>query len=168
MEPRRAAQPASPPAGLRRVADIDFRPLLDRPFHPSPVAWEDEVLYFLLLDRFSDGRERDYLDVAGNRVADGETPPLGPDDRGNAVTTEQDAARWRAGAKWCGGTLNGLRSKLGYLRRLGVTGLLERHLLQDRADPHDPAQEGQTVRVERRNGRAVRLTVPAAGFVVFG
>ena len=107
---------------LRRVTDIDFRSLVDRPFHPSPVAWEDEVLYFLLLDRFSDGRELDYRDNDGHRVSRGTTPLLGPDDRGNAVTTDADAARWRAaGAKWCGGTLNGLRTKLGYLKRLGVT-----------------------------------------------
>jgi hypothetical protein len=26
-------------------------------YHPSPVDWRDEVLYFLLVDRFSDGRE---------------------------------------------------------------------------------------------------------------
>jgi len=26
-------------------------------FHPSPVDWRDEVLYFLLVDRFSDGHE---------------------------------------------------------------------------------------------------------------
>jgi hypothetical protein len=26
-------------------------------YHPSPSDWRDEVLYFLLPDRFSDGRE---------------------------------------------------------------------------------------------------------------
>src|SRR5215510_1793485 len=106
----------------RRVTDIDFRALVDREFHPSPVAWEDEVLYFLLLDRFSDGRERGYRGNNGTFVMTGETPPLRTDERGNAVTTEADAARWRAaGAGWCGGTLGGLKSKLGYLRRLGVS-----------------------------------------------
>lgn len=93
-----------------RAAEIEFGPLVDREFHPSPTAWEDEVLYFLMLDRFSDGNEG------------GITPPLRREDHGNAVTTEEDAARWReAGARWCGGTLTGLRSKLGYLSRLGVT-----------------------------------------------
>ena len=28
-------------------------------YHPSPADWRDEVLYFLLPDRFSDGREAD-------------------------------------------------------------------------------------------------------------
>jgi glycosidase len=91
------------------VADIDFRALTDRPFHPSPVAWEDEVLYFLLVDRFSDGGE----DASSL---------LRPEDHGNAIGTEQDAEAWRAaGADWVGGTLAGVRSKLGYLHRLGVT-----------------------------------------------
>ena len=115
MEPRSAFEP-------RSVADIDFRALTDRAFHPSPAAWEDEVLYFLLVDRFSDGRETSYRDNLGELVADGATPPLRPDDHGNAVGTEGDAAAWRAaGAGWVGGTLAGLRTKLGYLRRLGVT-----------------------------------------------
>ncbi|MCZ6619880.1 MAG: hypothetical protein O7E57_17315 [Gammaproteobacteria bacterium] len=26
-------------------------------YHPSPVDWRDEALYFLLVDRFSDGQE---------------------------------------------------------------------------------------------------------------
>ncbi|MEV4511908.1 alpha-amylase family glycosyl hydrolase [Dactylosporangium sp. NPDC049525] len=107
---------------LRSVADIDFRALTDRVFHPSPAAWEDEVLYFLLVDRFSDGQERGYRDNLGATVPDGATPPLLPGDHGNAVGTEDEAAAWRAaGGDWVGGTLAGLRTKLGYLRRLGVT-----------------------------------------------
>jgi glycosidase len=40
------------------------------------------------------------------------------------VKTEADAAHWReAGTKYVGGTLKGLESKIGYLKRLGVTAL---------------------------------------------
>ena len=41
-------------------------------FHPSPGDWRDEILYFLLVDRFSDAREatRPLLDRA-NRAARG-------------------------------------------------------------------------------------------------
>lgn len=107
---------------MRSVAEIDFHRLTDRSFHPSPVAWEDEVLYFLMVDRFSDGRERDWRDDAGVTVAHGNTPPLRPADRDNAMGTEAERAAWRdAGERWAGGTLRGLRSKLGYLRRLGIT-----------------------------------------------
>jgi glycosidase len=90
---------------------------------PSPPAWEDEVLYFLLVDRFSDGQEDRYLDLNGTPVA-GTTPLYTQADNGNAVRNDLDAATWRgAGTSWVGGTLNGLRTKFGYLSRLGVTTL---------------------------------------------
>ncbi len=83
----------------------------------SPVDWRDEVLYFLLVDRFSDGGEasRPLLD-RGNRAA--ARPPLG-----NGEPWRWD--RWaESGAdRWQGGTLAGVKSKLDYLRRLGVTSL---------------------------------------------
>ncbi|WP_433217194.1 alpha-amylase family glycosyl hydrolase [Dactylosporangium sp. CS-047395] len=108
----------------RRIADIDFAALTRGPFHPSPEDWADEVLYFLMVDRFSDGGERGYRGNDGETVTTGATPPLTEDGHGNAITTPEDAARWRdAGVDWVGGTLNGLRSKLGYLRRLGVSAI---------------------------------------------
>ena len=42
----------------RSLLDLDFASLTRRTFTPSPAAWEDQVLYFLLLDRFSDGNEK--------------------------------------------------------------------------------------------------------------
>ena len=108
---------------VRRVADLDFAAVTAGPITPSPSAWEDEVLYFLLVDRFSDGNEDGYLDLAGQPVA-GNTPLFQPPDEGNAIGTQADAAGWRqAGLDRAGGTLDGLRSKLGYLRRLGITAL---------------------------------------------
>ncbi|MEW5967739.1 MAG: alpha-amylase family glycosyl hydrolase [Pseudomonadota bacterium] len=81
-------------------------------------------LYFFLVDRFSDGRERDVLDNAGQPLAGGTTPPMTPADHGNAVRDEAGAAAWReAGARFVGGTLLGAASKIGYLKRLGVTAL---------------------------------------------
>jgi glycosidase len=109
--------------GVRRVAELDFASVVAEPLTVSPSAWEDEVLYFLLVDRFSDGREDGVRDLAGTPAA-GTTPMFRPADNGNAVTTETDAARWRqAGVSWAGGTLAGVRGKLGYLVRLGVTAL---------------------------------------------
>ncbi len=56
--------------------------------------------------------------------ANAPTPPFVEADRNNAVSSDADAARWRdAGARWCGGTLKGLASKLGYLKRLGITAI---------------------------------------------
>ena len=82
------------------------------------------MLYFLLVDRFSDGKEKGYRDVNGNVVGTGTTPLFRPADALNAVRTEADAARWRdAGGRYVGGTLAGVTSKLGYLKRMGVTAI---------------------------------------------
>ena len=103
----------------QQLAEIDLRSLTQRHFHPSPVAWEDEVLYFLMLDRFSDGREDRYFDNQGQLVINGTTPLFDLADSGNA-----DFQSWSdAGNNWCGGTLKGLHSKLGYLKRLGITAI---------------------------------------------
>jgi glycosidase len=120
-----------------RLDDLDWDQVRDRDFHPSPSSWADQVLYFLLVDRFSDGREDGYRDVAGN-VVGGSTPMFGPADEGGAVGTPDDAAAWRAaGATWAGGRLDGIRSKLGYLDRLGVTALWISPVLRQRVGTSD-------------------------------
>ena len=110
-----------PPKSLN---ELNFAQLRQRKFTPSPVAWEDQVLYFLMLDRFSDGSERDYRDNRGDLVTSGATPIFQPGDDGNATGSEAEARHWReAGTRWTGGTLKGLTSKIGYLQRLGVTAI---------------------------------------------
>ena len=60
---------------LRSLADLHLDDLIrDATFTPSPNAWEDQVLYFLLVDRFSDGNEKGYRDLNGNFVADVHSP----------------------------------------------------------------------------------------------
>jgi hypothetical protein len=82
-------------------------------YHPSPYAWEDQVLYFLMLDRFSDGNEKDFLDNKGKPVTTGKTPLFTEKDLGNAVLSEKDAFKWReSGSRWVGGTLKGWKAKL--------------------------------------------------------
>lgn len=103
---------------------ISLPALTKRTFTKSPVAWEDQVLYFLMLDRFSDGREQGFRGNNGQPISNGTTPLFQPADAGNAIQSEADAAAWRdAGARWVGGTLQGLTSKIGYLQRLGVTAI---------------------------------------------
>lgn len=107
--------------GNKLLEEINLEELTKGEFHPSPAAWEDQTLYFLMLDRFSDGKEDGYKDIHGNPVS-GSTPLYRNEDKGNAVKTEADARLWReAGRKWAGGDLKGLTSKIGYLKRLGVT-----------------------------------------------
>ena len=107
----------------KSVAEVDLQSLVSaRTFFPSPEHWEDEVIYFLMVDRFSDNKENLYRDNSGSLVTTGSTPLLTPADNGNAVGNDADAARWRdAGTRFVGGTLAGVESKLGYLKRLGVT-----------------------------------------------
>jgi len=79
-------------------------------YFPSPGDWRDEVLYFMLVDRFSDGREDSRLLVDRQDLASGRTAGWRWD-------------RWAesGGDRWQGGTLKGVKSKLGYLKKLGVT-----------------------------------------------
>jgi len=116
----------------RQLAELNFASILSSAeLFPSPIAWEDQVFYFLMLDRFSDDNENGYKDNEGNVVHNGETrmfnftnPINNSSDWENAIKTEAEASRWRnAGSKFVGGNLKGLQSKIGYLKRLGVTAL---------------------------------------------
>jgi glycosidase len=73
-----------------------------------------------MLDRFSDGNENGgHRDNQGQPVTTGMTP-LATSDATGSIPYWQ----WlNEAAGWQGGTLKGLRSKLGYLRRLGVTAI---------------------------------------------
>ncbi len=97
------------------VRDINL-PRRER-YHPSPADWRDETLYFLLPDRFSDGQEqtRAMLDRGDLTSARPALP--------NGETWRWDRWAQSGAAAWQGGTLRGIRSKLGYLTKLGVTAI---------------------------------------------
>lgn len=108
----------------KSLQEINLTQLCQGDFYPSPAAWEDQVLYFVLLDRFSDANEQGFRDNDGHVIDSGSTPMFQPQDEGSATSTAEDARRWQeAGGKWCGGSLKGLTSKIGYLKRLGVTAI---------------------------------------------
>ena len=81
----------------------------------SPVDWRDEVLYFLLPDRFSDGGEAGRPMLTRQEIRDLRSRP------------DRDGWSWQqwaeSGKRWQGGTLRGIRGRLDYLQRLGVTAL---------------------------------------------
>ncbi len=118
------ATPTTDRIAERSLCDIGWKTLTkERSYYPSPDDWRDEVLYFLFLDRFSDGKEyggfgdATEAPVAGP-TAERTTPQF--ELSTDAWTADRDA--WfRAGKTWCGGNLAGLRDKLGYLKRMGVT-----------------------------------------------
>src|SRR5437868_2900729 len=84
--------------------------------HPSPLDWRDEVLYFLLPDRFSDGQETE-----ASRLDRTNLSAARPSVGGQPWRWD----RWaQSGAeRWQGGTLRGVASKLDYVADLGVTAL---------------------------------------------
>jgi glycosidase len=73
------------------------------------VNWRDQILYQLLPDRFSDGREM-------QRPMFDRTHP-------EQFRASSKAAWMTAGNKFNGGTLRGIETKLDYLQNLGVTTL---------------------------------------------
>jgi glycosidase len=95
----------SRPSGIRDV-QLPRR----EPHHPSPSDWRDEVIYFLLPDRFSDAKEssRPMLDPARPHAF----RPAG---------FRWDAWAASGGERWQGGTLEGVTSKLQYITALGAT-----------------------------------------------
>ena len=108
----------------------DVHTLLERAvalggYSPSPADWRDEVLYFLLPDRFSDGKEDRRELLTQQRRAALRTTPARPDI---------DWREWAAsGARWQGGTIAGIRGRLDYLQGLGVTTLWIGPIFKQRA-----------------------------------
>lgn len=104
---------------MKSIQEVDFKPLIEgHSFYPSPERWEEQVLYFLMLDRFSDNNEQHFLDNQGDMVQEGETPPYNPK---TDYENDTNPKRGAYGIRWNGGNLQGLRTKLGYLKRMGIT-----------------------------------------------
>lgn len=102
--------------------------------HPSPQDWRDEVLYFLLPDRFSDGKEhlRPLLDRSQL------------DARRAAYAQVNGLPHWRwdlwkqsGESRFQGGTLAGIMSQLPYLTNLGVTTLWIAPVFRQRVEGND-------------------------------
>eukprot|EP00190_Bangiopsis_sp_CCMP1999_P002763 CAMPEP_0198732954 /NCGR_PEP_ID=MMETSP1475-20131203/41324_1 /TAXON_ID= ORGANISM="Unidentified sp., Strain CCMP1999" /NCGR_SAMPLE_ID=MMETSP1475 /ASSEMBLY_ACC=CAM_ASM_001111 /LENGTH=621 /DNA_ID=CAMNT_0044496167 /DNA_START=153 /DNA_END=2018 /DNA_ORIENTATION=- len=75
--------------------------------HSSPEDWRNELIYFLMVDRFSDGKEHTRK----------------PYKRGQPGTVDWQLWAESGKARYQGGTLDGARSKLDYLKNMGVTTL---------------------------------------------
>ena len=96
------------------VCDVACRPERQSYF-PSPVDWRDQVLYFLLVDRFSDSRKdaRPLLDRQNLEAARPKLP--------NGQLWSWDNWAESGAQRWQGGTIKGVQSELGYLKKLGIT-----------------------------------------------
>jgi glycosidase len=106
------------PTPLTSLTQVELTPAGD--VHPSPADWADQVLYFLLPDRFSDGQEdtRSLFDRAN------------PD-----CSRPRSLGDWmKSGCCYQGGKIKGIESKLDYLQSLGVTTLWIAPVFKQRAD----------------------------------
>lgn len=111
------------PNSIRQDVELPNR----QSYFASSADWRNEVLYFLLLDRFSDGQEgsRTLLDRTNLNAG----RPASP----NGEIWRWD--RWaESGAdRWQGGNLAGVTSKLDYLQHLGVTAIWLSPIFKQRA-----------------------------------
>ncbi len=106
------------------------RAILDRarhehiPYFPSPEHWQDEVLYFLLPDRFNDGKADQRALLSRSEIRD--------------LRTRNSRPGWNwqqwaeSGKRWQGGTIRGITQKLDYLEHLGATALWVAPVLKQR------------------------------------
>jgi glycosidase len=106
-------------------------------YFPSPRDWRDEVLYFLLPDRFSDGQE-------------GTRPLLDRENLNAARLNLPSGDSWRfdrwaesGSDRWQGGTIAGITSKLDYLKSLGATTIWVGPIFKQRG--HDNNYHGYAI-----------------------
>jgi glycosidase len=84
-------------------------------YFPSPVDWREEVLYFLLPDRFSDGKE-----ASRDLLTRQEIETL----RNTENRPDWNWKNWAdSGKRWQGGTIRGIQGRLEYLSGLGITSI---------------------------------------------
>jgi alpha-amylase len=103
------------PSSPQRVSDLDLSPIPGKTYFNSFREWREEFIYFLLVDRFHDGRPRS-------------PARRGP---GRAFGSPVDDRLRR----FCGGTLRGVTAHLDYIEGLGCTSLWLSPIFENVDDP---------------------------------
>ena len=98
----------------RSVRELDLSPIPGKRYWSTPREWREEFIYFLLVDRFHDGRDR--------RPGPGRTGAIAPE-------------RLR---RFCGGTIRGITKQLDYIQGLGCTSVWLSPVFENEGAP-DPA-----------------------------
>jgi glycosidase len=114
-------------AAPRSVRDLDLRPVPGRSYWSCDREWREEFIYFLLVDRFHDGRDRVPSPGEGRAAASG------------------GAERLR---RFCGGRLEGVRRNLDYIQGLGCTALWLSPIFENDGapDPQGHSYHGYAIR----------------------
>lgn len=85
------------------IAEIDFNPIPGKRYWNCDREWREEFIYFLMVDRFHDNRNR--------------TPKKESEQKQKGSGTQAQLK------KFCGGTLKGIINHLDYIENLGCTAL---------------------------------------------
>jgi glycosidase len=96
------------------VGQLDFTP--ENPVFSSPLDWRDQVIYFLLIDRFDNNAE--------------DIPPYDPESVIPGRDTEQ-------GHVFQGGNLKGIIRRLDYIKNLGATAIWISPVFKNRQEKND-------------------------------
>ncbi|MBA3920564.1 MAG: alpha-amylase [Nostocaceae cyanobacterium] len=84
------------------IAELDLTPKAGKKYWNCDREWREEFIYFLMVDRFHDDRNRTPVNTATRSNGGGSQAQL---------------------KKFCGGTLKGIHNHLDYIQRLGCTAL---------------------------------------------
>lgn len=130
-QPQAASGRVLPPVPTS-LEDLDLEALLpEGGAHPSPRRWNDQVCYFLLPDRFSDGKESERALYKPERAAEFALP-------------EGEKEAWATSAmQWQGGNLRGIMSQLPYIKGLGITTIWLGPIYKQRID--EPTYHGYAI-----------------------
>ena len=111
--------PASPP---RSISEIDFNPIPGKTYWNTNREWREEFIYFLMVDRFADGKAR--------------TAQKGPERTKGSGSAQQLK-------RFCGGTLKGVEKHLDYIQDLGCTAVWLSPIFEN--DPHPSSYHGYAI-----------------------
>jgi alpha-amylase len=111
------------------IRDIALAPIAGKTYFTTPREWREEFIYFLMLDRFHDG---------GNR---------------QPRRQETRTKGFDAGAARYGGTLDGVRKNLDYIAGLGCTAIWISPPFENNAGSYHGYDINNYLRIDPRFGR---------------
>jgi glycosidase len=117
----------TPMAEPRSVREIDFRPIRGKRYWSCEREWREEFIYFLMVDRFHDGRDRRPVSGTGRSRGGGAPEQL---------------------RRFCGGTLRGITANLDYVQGLGCTAIWLSPVFENDGapDPNASTYHGYAIR----------------------
>ena len=84
------------------IAEIDLTPVPGKKYWNCDREWREEFIYFLMVDRFHDDRDRQSVQTQARSLGSGTQAQL---------------------KKFCGGTIKGIENHLDYIKNLGCTAI---------------------------------------------